>query len=105
MSVHLAISAPPAAIWDRLPADARKAIDDAIRRGAIPGLLAMRAVDPSIRLPPRQTFSHSAKMPQSPATPRANSFAARIGFHVRSTLEAHEASIMTMTGRRARTAA
>jgi hypothetical protein len=40
-----------AATWERLPADTREAIDAAIRRGAIAGLLAMRAADPPIRLP------------------------------------------------------
>lgn len=40
-----------AATWDRLPADTREAIDAAIRRGAVPGLLAMRASVPPIRLP------------------------------------------------------
>ncbi|MFI7209901.1 hypothetical protein ACIBP4_07050 [Micromonospora maritima] len=40
-----------AATWNRLPADTREAIDGAIRRGVMPGLLAMRACDPPIRLP------------------------------------------------------
>ena len=40
-----------AATWDRLSADSREAIDAAIRRGAIQGLLAMREADPPIRLP------------------------------------------------------
>lgn len=52
-----------AATWDRLPAGTRKAIDDAIRRGAIAGLLAMRAADPPIRLPDAAdllAFRHNA---------------------------------------------
>ena len=45
---HLCVAA---ATWERLLADTREAIDTAIRRGAIAGLLAMRAADPPIRLP------------------------------------------------------
>ncbi|MEW2144076.1 hypothetical protein AB0869_14815 [Micromonospora vinacea] len=37
--------------WERLPVETREAIDTAIRRAAMPGLLAMRAADPPIRLP------------------------------------------------------
>ncbi|WP_432970572.1 hypothetical protein [Dactylosporangium sp. CA-233914] len=40
-----------AAAWKQLPADAQEMIDGAICRGNIPGLLAMRAADPSIKLP------------------------------------------------------
>ncbi|MEU7876374.1 hypothetical protein [Dactylosporangium sp. NPDC049140] len=39
------------ATWEQLPAAAHRMIDDAIRRGNIPGLLAMRAADPPINLP------------------------------------------------------
>ena len=39
------------ATWEQLLAAAQTMIDDAIRRGGIPGLLAMRAVDPPINLP------------------------------------------------------
>ncbi|MEU0561236.1 hypothetical protein [Dactylosporangium sp. NPDC006015] len=40
-----------AVTWERLPASTQTMIDDAIRRGNIPGLLAMRAADPPIKLP------------------------------------------------------
>ncbi|MEV4135011.1 hypothetical protein AB0J72_22895 [Dactylosporangium sp. NPDC049742] len=40
-----------AVTWERLPANMQALIDDAIRRGNIPGLLAMRAADPPIELP------------------------------------------------------
>lgn len=40
-----------AATWKQLPASTQKMIDDAIRRGNVLGLLAMRAADPPIRLP------------------------------------------------------
>ncbi|MET7395343.1 hypothetical protein ABZS66_17815 [Dactylosporangium sp. NPDC005572] len=40
-----------AATWSHLPTSTQKMIDDAIRRGNIQGLLAMRAADPPIELP------------------------------------------------------
>ncbi|MET7426864.1 hypothetical protein [Dactylosporangium sp. NPDC005555] len=43
--------APPPDIRLAVPAGTREAIDAAIRRGAMAGLLAMRAADPSVRLP------------------------------------------------------
>lgn len=39
------------ATWEQLSAAAREMIDDAIRRGNTPGLLAMRAANPPINLP------------------------------------------------------
>jgi hypothetical protein len=61
-----------AATWERLPADTQEAIDAAIRRGAIAGLLSMRAADPPIRLPHAVdvlAFRHNAGV--ADATPRA----------------------------------
>jgi hypothetical protein len=40
-----------AATWQRLLTSTQTTIDVAIRRGNIPGLLAMRAADPPIKLP------------------------------------------------------
>ncbi|MFI5930075.1 hypothetical protein ACIA3K_29440 [Micromonospora sp. NPDC051543] len=37
--------------WDSLSPEARRAIDDAIARGAMAGLIAMREADPPILLP------------------------------------------------------
>ncbi|SCE95698.1 hypothetical protein GA0074695_2451 [Micromonospora viridifaciens] len=39
------------ATWESLPPETQLAIDAAITRGAIPGLLAMRKADPPILLP------------------------------------------------------
>ncbi|HEX5512409.1 MAG TPA: hypothetical protein VFX41_11895 [Actinomycetales bacterium] len=39
------------ATWESLPPKTQRAIDAAITRGAIPGLLAMREADPPILLP------------------------------------------------------
>ena len=39
------------ATWESLPADMQQAIDVAIRRGPVAGLVAMREADPPIRLP------------------------------------------------------
>ncbi|MBQ0902025.1 hypothetical protein [Micromonospora sp. U21] len=39
------------ATWESLPPETQRAIDAAITRGAIPGLLAMREADPPILLP------------------------------------------------------
>jgi hypothetical protein len=52
-----------AATWERLPDSTRTAIDDAIRRGNIPGIVAMRAAEPPIHLPHAMdvlVFRHSA---------------------------------------------
>jgi len=65
-----------AANWERLPVDTREAIDAAIRRGAIAGLLSMRAADPPIRLPDavdllafRQTCGVAEATPDASSSP------------------------------------
>ncbi|NES30255.1 hypothetical protein GCE86_07880 [Micromonospora terminaliae] len=47
-----------AAAWDSLDPDVQSAIDTAIRRGPIPGLIAMRDATPPIRLPHAADLLH-----------------------------------------------
>ncbi|MEU6074014.1 hypothetical protein [Micromonospora sp. NPDC047074] len=52
-----------AAAWKRLPANTRRRIDAAIRRGTMTGLMAMRTSDPPIKLPDAAellAFRHAA---------------------------------------------
>lgn len=58
------------ATWESLPADTQRAIDTAIIRGAIPGLIAMQDADPPIHLPHAMdllAFRSNAALDDAPA--------------------------------------
>ncbi|KAB1913136.1 hypothetical protein [Micromonospora sp. AMSO31t] len=55
---HLCWACSAAATWESLDPDVRSAIDAAIRRGLILGLIAMRDATPPIRLPHAADLLH-----------------------------------------------